>query len=199
MAFGDFSFPQVQTAFQLTQQEADMFGSVPELSLRPEFVRALMDDANLAVALNTEKARSEFVIAPVLLEVRRLMGASFGLFSGVDLNVDPGRGLNGVCDFLITKSPHRYVMTSPILTIFEAKNDNIRSGLGQCISAMVAAQAFNLNQGSLAMTIYGCVSTGSNWLFLKLEASAVTFDMREHQIANVAKIMAIIKTIVDSF
>ena len=114
----------------------------------------ILRGANLAGAINTEKARSEFVIAPVLFELRRLFPGRFGLFSGVELNADPERGLNGVCDFVISKSPLQHVLTAPLITIVEAKNDNLRNGLGQCIAAMYAAQLVNpLNRegGNLAM------------------------------------------------
>ena len=56
---------------------------------------------------------------------------------------DAARGLNGVCDFILTKSPLQHVLTAPFVTIIEAKNDNLRNGLGQCIASMVAAQLLN--------------------------------------------------------
>src|SRR5207244_6241392 len=102
-----------------------------------------VEGANLAGAINTEKARSEFAIAPVLFELRRRHHGAFALFSGVELNADPGRGLNGVCDFLISRSPLQHVVGVPILTVVAAKNENLRTGLGQCIAAMVAAQLLN--------------------------------------------------------
>ena len=104
MSFQNFSFPQVQQDLGLTLDEADLFSHVPMVALREEFVAALTEGTNLALAVNTEKAKSEFIIAPLLLELRRSTGDRFGLFSGIELAVDPIRGLNGVCDFIITKS-----------------------------------------------------------------------------------------------
>ena len=127
------------------------------------------------------------------------MNSSFGVFSGVDFNVDASRGLNGVCDFLVTKSLLRYTVAAPILSVFEAKNDNPRNGLGQCIAAMVATQTYNQQQGSPTETVYGCATTGNNWLFMKLQGTVITLDIREYHIRSVGKIVAIIKTIVDSF
>src|SRR5919201_7119768 len=108
MAFADFAFPQVQQALGLVVNEADLFSLVPAVSLREEFVTALTDSATIALAVNTEKAKSEFIIAPVLLELRRLLGGAVGLFSGVALEVDPSKGLTGVCDFLLTKAPRQF-------------------------------------------------------------------------------------------
>src|SRR5437764_448313 len=134
MAFPDFSFPQVAQELGLTLTEADLFAQIVPASLRPEFVAHVLEGANLASAINTEKARSEFAIAPVLFELRRLHAGHVGLFSGIELDADPSRGLNGVCDFVITRSPRQHVVSVPLITIIEAKNDNLRTGLGQCIA-----------------------------------------------------------------
>lgn len=146
MAFRDFGFPDVQQALGLTLAETDLFSSVPALELPPTFVEWMRSGIDLALAINTEKARSEFIIAPLLLELKRLLGSGFALFSGVEFNVDAARGLNGYCDFILTKSPLQSVLTAPVVAIAEAKNDNLHTGLGQCIAAMVAAQEFNARQ-----------------------------------------------------
>jgi hypothetical protein len=65
MAFSDFTFPQVQQDLGLVVDEADLFSPVPPLPLREDFVTTLTDGATIALAVNTEKAKSEFIIAPV--------------------------------------------------------------------------------------------------------------------------------------
>jgi hypothetical protein len=148
------------------------------------------------LAINTEKARSEFIIAPVLLEVRRLVGDRMGLFSGVALDADPEHGLNGICDFLLTTSGRQLVVTAPVVAIVEAKNDNLLSGLGQCIAAVVAARIVNEREGSMGRVVYGSVTTGSAWKFLRLTASQLTIDRREYYIDNVGKILGILQEVV---
>ena len=91
--FRDFAFPEVQQALGLTLAETDLFSGVPALDLPAEFSERMRSDIALALAINTEKARSEFIIAPVLSELRRLLGGRFGLFSGVEFDVDASRGL----------------------------------------------------------------------------------------------------------
>src|SRR5262249_9094950 len=145
MAFRDFSFPEVRQALGLVLAEADLFSNVPALELPAAFSERMHADIALALAINTEKARSEFIIPPVVAELRRLLGGSFGLFSGVEFDVDSSRGLNGYCDFILTRSPLQSVLTAPVVAIAEARNDNLRTGLGQCIAAMVAAREFNAN------------------------------------------------------
>src|SRR5258707_1165331 len=105
MAFQNFSFPQVIHDLGLTLADADLFTLIPPAPVRPDFLALVMEGANLATAINTEKARSEFVVAPVLFELRRLHPGHCALFSGVELVGDASRGLNGICDFVITKSP----------------------------------------------------------------------------------------------
>ncbi len=198
MSFQNFNFPQVQQDLGLTVDEADLFSHVANLALREEFVAALTEGTNLALAVNTEKAKSEFIIAPLLLELRRSLGDRFGLFSGIELAVDPGRGLNGICDFIITKSARQFILSSPLIAIVEAKNDNLRSGLGQCIASMVAAQIFNQQASDPIEAIFGVVTTGSAWKFLRLQQAVVTLDIKEYYIDNAGKILGVLTYIVQN-
>jgi len=132
-----------------------------------------------ALKMNTEKARSEFIIAPVLLEIAEIRGEKISFFSGVDFRVDAKRGLSGRCDFLISLSSEDSFLTAPAVSIVEAKNENVNNGLGQCVAEMVAAQIFNERRGQNIKTIYGAVTTGLNWLFLKLEGRTVFIEELE--------------------
>lgn len=192
MAFRDFSFPEVQQTLGLSLTEADLFGGVPALDLAPEFAARVETGVELALAINTEKARSEFIIAPVLLELRQSLAGKFGLFSGVEFDVDAARGLNGYCDFIMTRSPLQSILTAPVLAITEAKNDNLRSGLGQCIAAMVAAEEFNARAAEVVAAVHGVVTTGGAWKFLRLVGSELTLDRREYFVAELGRIMGIL-------
>jgi hypothetical protein len=196
MAFADFSFPQVQHDLGLTAREADLFASTPALDVRPDFLSQLDLGAAVALAINTEKARSEFIIAPVLLELRRLVGDRLGLFSGVPLEGDPERGLTGVCDFLLTTSGLQLVVTAPLVAVVEAKNDNLLSGLGQCIATVVTARLVNEREGMPGRVVYGAVTTGSAWKFLQLAGVDLTIDRREYYIDNVGKVLGILRAMV---
>lgn len=191
MAFRDFTFPEVQTALGLTLAEADLFGDVAPLTLSAEFAERMRAGVDLALAVNTEKARSEFIIAPVLLELRRLLDGRFALFSGVEFDVDAARGLNGYCDFILSRSPLQSVLTAPVVAIAEAKNDNLRTGLGQCIAAMVAAREFNASADDVP-AVHGVVTTGAAWKFLRLAGADLTLDRREYFVAEPGRIMGIL-------
>ena len=195
MAFRDFGFPDVQQALGLTLAEANLFGDIPAIELPSSFTEWMRRGIDLALAVNTEKARSEFIIAPVLLELKRQLGDGFGLFSGIEFDVDAARGLNGYCDFILTRSPLQSVLTAPIIAIAEAKNDNLRTGLGQCIAAMVAAREFNIQASAPVAAIYGAVTTGAAWKFLRLTGSSLTLDVHEYFVAELGRIIGILSHI----
>ena len=132
------------------------------------------------------------IIAPVLIEIKNIFSEEISLFSGIDFNVEPEQGLNGVCDFIISKSPEQLFITFPIVTIVEAKNENIKVGLGQCVAEMIAAQLFNQKEGNDIDVIYGIVTTGNMWKFLKLQNQIVYIDFSEYYIKDIQKILGIL-------
>jgi hypothetical protein len=152
----------------------------------------LQDYLPLAIAINSEKARSEFIIAPVLAEVRQLSQGKVSLFSGKEFDVDKARGLSGFCDFILSCSSEQLYITAPVVEITEAKNENIIGGLGQCIAGMVAAQIFNQRQENPMYTIYGAVTSGTNWRFLTLKEQIVCIDAIEYYIKEIDKILGIL-------
>ncbi|WP_413163784.1 hypothetical protein ACL6C3_30155 [Capilliphycus salinus ALCB114379] len=146
----------------------------------------------LALASNSEKARSEMIIAPLLIELRKQLNSQISLFSGIEFNVDEEQGLKGICDFLISRSPELLMMTAPVILIVEAKKENLNAGLGQCVAEMVAARLFNEREENQIKTIYGAVTTGSIWKFIRLQNDTVEIDLGEYFIDNVNKILGIL-------
>lgn len=119
--------------------------------------------------LQTEKAKSEYVIAPILKELRRNNPNRFSSFSGYELSVDKALGLTGFCDFVFSAAPHKAAITAPIFCLVEAKKDDIEKGMAQCGAEMYAAKLYNEQEGKSRAIIYGCVTTAFSWCFLKLE------------------------------
>lgn len=193
MAYSDFKLSNVSKIFELTITESSqLLADVPEIEASELLTTILKENIDLAVSINTEKARSEMIIAPILLEIRRKLNYHISLFSGIEFNVDSAKGLNGFCDFLMSNSQEQLFISSPILTIVEAKNDNLKVGLGQCIAEMVAAQLFNQQEGNEISIIYGAVTTGTVWQFLKLENKVVSIDLTEYFIRDIQKIIGIL-------
>lgn len=195
MAYHEFTIEQVQDRLGVNIEDGYLFPAIAEVPLTAEFLDLLRRGSTLALAVNTEKAKSEFIVAPLLLEAKAQLHDAISIFSGIDFNIDAERGLNGICDFIISKSRRQHVLAAPVMTIVEAKNDNLRNGVGQCMAEMVAAQTFNLRASESIETIYGVVTIGSAWKFLKLEGATATLDLDEYFINTPHKIMGILMAI----
>ncbi|MEQ9354387.1 MAG: hypothetical protein RIG63_15815 [Coleofasciculus chthonoplastes F3-SA18-01] len=193
MSYSDFTLTKAKQEFGLTTLEKrDIFADSPELATSTLLAEILNYNLPIALASNSEKARSELIIAPILVDLRRQLNEQINLFSGVDFTVDKDKGLNGVCDFIITQSPEILIVTAPVITIIEAKKENINAGLGQCAAAMVASQIFNQRSATEIKTIYGAVTTGSIWQFLKLDGQTLSIDLSEYYLKDVDKILGIL-------
>ena len=193
MAYSDFKLSELIKTFGLTISETvDLFADVQEVECSDNLAFNLKENLPLAVAIGTEKARSEMIIAPILLEMKRRLKHQISLFSGTDFSVDFDKGLNGVCDFIISLSPEQLYVRAPVVTLVEAKNDNIKSGLGQCVAEMIAAQLFNEREENNIPAIYGVVTTGELWKFLKLEGKLVSIDLSNYPVGNANKILGIL-------
>ncbi len=193
MSYSDFTLEKAQKIFNLTICEnIDFFDKVSELNVSQLLAEILRYNTPLALAINTEKSRSEMIIAPILIELRKYFDSQISLFSGIDFNVDPEQGLNGVCDFLISRSISQLFIKAPVVTVVEAKKENLNAGLGQCVAEMIAAKLFNEREGNDIKIIYGSVTSGDRWKFLKLEGQIVEIDLTEYFINNVGKILGIL-------
>lgn len=198
MSYSQFTLETVEQAFGLSiVEKLDIFARIPEVSISDFLKTSLEYNTPLALEIATEKARSEMIITPILIELKKQFNSQISLFSGREFDVDSQQGLTGYCDFIISKSPSQLLIKSPIAVIVEAKNDNIQSGLGQCIAEMVAAQILNQRQNNYQI-VYGCVTTGTNWKFMKLFDKIVEIDPNEYFLNNIGKLMGILRSFVES-
>jgi hypothetical protein len=191
MAFPDFHLEMTVSRLGLTlSSRADLFGGVEPLPIPPILQTVMERWAPQAIEVNTEKARSELIIAPILMEAAHLTGDRLGVYSGVSLDVDRDRGLFGRCDFLVGRKAGPFLLGSPLLAVVEAKNEDIPGNLGQCVAEMVAVRDLNERKAHPTLVVHGTVTTGAEWLFLRLEANAVTFDSRDRSLDDLGKILA---------
>ena len=193
MAYDAFTLARVQTDFGVTVQTGvNLFGHIPPVALDPAAALLLDRQRGLATAINTEKARSELLIAPLLTEVWRIGRGRVALFSGVAFDADPAAGLNGVCDFILGHPPQLDYVTLQVLMITEAKNESIMGGLGQCAAAMVGAQRFNRARSPVVEAVYGCVTNGADWRFLRLTGTLLELDIADYLIGEPERILGVI-------
>ena len=193
MAYSDFTLPEALARFGLTlDTRHDLFGRVPPVE-PDQAVRTLVERNNpLAVSINTEKSRSELLAAPVLAEVWRQSGYAVGHYSGNGFDVDPGDGLTGLADYLFTPGPQFPDPTPPILVVVEGKKESIPAGYGQCAAEMVAAQRLNRRANTGVETIYGSVTIGDNWRFLRLAGNDLAIDVPVYNIDRLDRILGIL-------
>jgi hypothetical protein len=170
----------------------ELFANVSSMPLPEHYDAIREENVSLALGMNTEKARSEFIIAPLLVEAWRMCKSTTSLFSGIELKVLPEQGLSGRCDFLFSASPDRLFLKAPILTIVEAKNDNVQNGLAQCVAEMVAAVKYNEARNRSIDAVYGCSTTGTEWRFLRLQNDIVSIDFTDYLISEPAKILGVL-------
>ncbi len=193
MAFSDFTLQTAMRAFGLSVDTSqDLFAQVPPVPVGAATATLLRENAPLALSVGTEKARSEMLIAPLLAEVWRRSGHTVGVFSGVALDVDAEAGLTGVCDFVLASGPLLPQLSSPLLVVVEAKREDIAGGFGQCTAGMVAADRMNRRSSTWPAYLYGCVTSGSNWKFLRLDGTRLAIDLPEYFIDQPDRILGIL-------
>lgn len=185
MSYSSFTALDLKNKFGINQTfENELFTSYQPIKPSPLLIASLDQNSLFALEQGSEKARSEFIIAPIFAEIRFLAKDKISVFSGVEFNVDKKLGLSGFCDFLISRSTFQRELEAPVVVAVEAKQDDFKKGITQCISEMYAARLFNEKAGRNIDKIYGCVTTGDAWRFLFLENNfakieAELFDMRQ--------------------
>jgi hypothetical protein len=119
MSDSHFTLKKVKPELKIkVVEDQELFSKIKEVS--DYLSTTLKYNIPLALAVGTEKARSDLIIANRLLEVRRLRNDKISFFSGINFEVDKNQDLNGFCDFIISKSPEQFYLNAPIITIVEA-------------------------------------------------------------------------------
>ncbi len=198
MSYSSFTLDSVKTEFQLEiAMPTNLFCDIAPVAPSAHLTTELERNVPVALAIGTEKARSEMIVGDVLLELREHFDRRISLFSGIDFSVDPEKGLTGVCDFLVSLSPISFVLEAPIIVLVEAKKDDVLEGLGQCVAEMIAAQQFNAQRENRILCIYGVSTTGADWRFLKLEGQKLHIDTEFYAIHACDKILGILASMVE--
>jgi hypothetical protein len=193
MAYSDFTLTQLRERFGL--QVASVSGSFESIApIAPsEFLKTTLERGMpVAVGRGREKARSEALVLPILLEVRALCDQKISVFSGIEFNVDRKLGLSGYCDFLLSHSALQIEVESPVISIVEAKHEDLTQGIAQCLAEMHAAQIFNEKRGDAIETLYGVITSGTAWRFLRLTGKIAQADLTEYHIREIDKILGIL-------
>ncbi len=199
MPYSQFTLAQVEKQFNLTQIRQRLFHEVEPIPISDWLKNTLESGIQIALISASEKARSEFMIAPILFELQARNQGRLTLYSGSSFEVDNEQGLVGECDFILTRTPPLQTIHAPVITMLEAKKQNIEGYLGQCAAQMVGAKLFNEREGKNILTIFGGVTTGETWQFLKLTEAQLYIDSNRYYISHVEQILGVLQMIVNSY
>jgi hypothetical protein len=188
MSFAEFTLENVEGLLGLTIEEADLFPNTTAIRV-PDWLPGLLARGT-RLAWISEKARSEFIVVPILLAVRELSCDQVAIYSGQSLNVDPDKGLIGECDFILALGPAMPPLRAPVMTVVEAKKNDIEVGMGQCIAQMAAASRFNQSTGRPNAPMFGCVTTGETWQFLRISDQRVLVHSKHLYLDNLLAILS---------
>ncbi|MDQ2747156.1 MAG: hypothetical protein M3T96_07860 [Acidobacteriota bacterium] len=197
MSYTDFDIPRVERELNLQVVVKKIEWQFEPIAPSEWLLKSLEKGEKNAFV--SEKARSEFLVTPILLAVQEISKDEVQIFSGQTLNVDANIGLTGECDFILSKTKPTPILKSPIVALVEAKKNDIELGLGQCIAQMFASAIFNKRSGNNFQTIFGCVTTGENWQFLKLENAVAVVDSERFYISEIENILGVFKKIFDFY
>lgn len=160
--------------FDLDMRLSPLFGKVESVEPSGWLVESL--ERAKVMPLRNEKTKAERIISPILLEVSQRYSEQITFFSGEQINVSPSDDLAGECDFFFALHPPKMYIDAPIISLAEAKNEDMNWGVAQCAAQMLGARIFNENKNRDLPFIYGCATDGIEWQFLKLEANVYQVD-----------------------
>ncbi len=196
MAYSDFTFVKLKQKFDIQQRGISLFKKEKIDLITPSEGLQKYIDKGRAMPLQSEKAKSEALIFPIIRELKDL-NENISIFSGYPFNIDSNSELNGAPDFMISAQPEIVEPQSPIFCLVEKKNKTPEDGFAQCAAEMYAARLFNQQNNDPHEIIYGAVTNGYDWVFLKLEANFVFVDTDRYFINELPKLLGILQFIID--
>lgn len=169
---------KVLNMFGLKSETANLFENIHIDNIQPSWwLSESLDIAYLTPPTN-EKSKSERLVSPILLEVYKKYMQSISFFSGEEIYINAKDNLSGACDFLFSLHPPSVVLAAPIISIAEAKDEDMEWGLAQCAAQLYGAHLFNLQNKKELPILYGCATTGVDWHFLKFEDNTFFIDRK---------------------
>jgi hypothetical protein len=197
MAYGDYSLDDLEAKFGITNQIVPLFAPNPPVAASDWLKKALEIAHDLPI--RTEKAKSEWIVVPILSSLREQNSNFFTIFSGDNLNADKEKGLVGECDFILTKDTHSFSINYPIISIVEAKKNDIEIGVPQCAAQLLGASIINKKKGIQIDKLYGCVTTGKEWLFMCLHENKILIDNQTYFLQDIEKLLGVLQHIIDYY
>jgi len=197
MAYSDFTMDDLKNKFGIVHERNKLQFNTHPIQPSDFLLKDLEWSESLLVV--SEKAKSEWIVVPILKELMSINDKFFTVHSGENLNADVEKGLKGECDFILAKNLRTININYPIIQIVEAKKNDIEMGIAQCAAQVVGAKFFNEKKGTPVRKLYGCVTNGDTWLFMRLEDEKIIIDTKKYQLANLPELLGTFQTIIDYY
>jgi hypothetical protein len=195
-SYSDFTLEHLREMFHLQNKQVALNLDVTAMPPSSWLVETLK--MNRIAPMNSEKAKSELLITPILVELMNRNSNRFTCFSGTSLDVDAAQSLKGRCDFLLTREMSLDI-SAPIIAVFEAKDDSLDHWYGQCGAEMYAARMFNEQRNEPITIIHGAVTNGFSWQFLRLEGSSLLIDKEIYALSDLPKLLGALQYLIDFY
>ena len=195
--YSSFSFKTVKKQFGLKSVKGIIFDDLMPIQPSNWLLDALEMSSKMAIV--SEKSRSEWIVSPIMMDIKRRNVDKMNILSGENMDASKEQSLTGECDFIFVKDPDTFNVESLIFCLVEAERHDLIGGLGQCTAQMVGARILNEQDNVDFPAIYGCVTTGSDWQFLKLENLVVTIERNLKYINELPYLLGTFQRIIDAF
>jgi hypothetical protein len=194
-SYSKFTFDDL-SALKITVEEGQVF---PKPILPVEASDFLLKELerNRRRKLRSEKAKSEFLISPILGEIEERNPTVFAFYSGYNFTVDKEKGLKGFCDYIFSLNPKSLVIEAPVFSVVEAKNDNLDDGVPQCVAELYAASIFNARKGTDIPVLYGATTFGFEWKFIRFENMTAIVDTKIYFLNQLPELLGVLQHIID--
>ncbi len=191
-SYSRFTYDDLENLGIIVEEEY-LFDNVP--SVEPSDFLQLVLKKNMDKKLKSEKAKSELIVTPILNELVEQNVDRIAYYSGYNFDVDKKLGLKGFCDYILTFNPKSPIIDAPVFCVVEAKNDNLDAGVPQCVAEMYAAQLFNQKKGQNIENIYGTITFGFEWRFLKLNEKKAILDKNIYYLVKLPELLGVLNAI----
>jgi hypothetical protein len=195
---GYSKFKKIETVaknFGLSVKREDLFKKIKSVRLSSWLVQTLKIAKNFP--LRNEKVKSERIVSPILVEVANSYQEYVTLFSGEDLEINVDENLSGACDFFFTLVPDSAYLETPIISLVEAKDEDMDYGIAQCAAQLYGAKLFNEMDGKNIPVLYGCATDGVEWIFMRFENN--TFYIDKQIYTDIKEIIGVWHHIIDLY
>jgi hypothetical protein len=198
MAYRKFKLTELEEKFGIQNRLIRWLDTSNTKRIEPSSLLKMVIERATLAPLSTEKAVSERVISPIMTEILELNTETIQLFSGEIINADDGNGLKGEIDFLFNYRPHSPTPEVPIFSITESKIGLLHKAWGQAAAQMLGVFIINQKLNHPLDVVFGSVTDGNSWQFLKLENKIIYIDSRVYTLTELPIILGVFQYFIDA-